>query len=230
MDDTATETTATETKTETETKPNAEKRIEDLVAENKALTEKNEVMQQNQAVLSANVQAPEPAKQYDPWEASGMDPKEPNEPATQEQHKKILGHYVGGLQEEAALTRFVADHPDFPQIVGTAQQIASGQLAEPIMKAIKADPTLYDRLKNSRTRLASYKAAYSVAKIQSKKEVKATTKTEAQEAIDDAVDNATKVKSVSNTKGGAALSEEGPTAKLSDADFINLFNQSGGDL
>ena len=220
----------TETKTEAEeTKPDAEKRIEDLVAENKTLTEKNEEYQRNQAVLAANAAPAEPVNQIDPWQAAGLDPNEPNESATQEQHKKILGHFVGSLQEESALTRFVVDHPDFPQIVGTADQIATGQLAGPIMTAIKADPTLYDRLKNSRSRLAAYKAAYSVAKIQARKEAKPQ-KTAAQEAVDEAVDNAEKVKSVSTTTGGAALSEKGPTENLSDADYIKLFNQYGGDL
>ncbi len=55
-------------------------------------------------------------------------------------------------------------------------------------------------------------------------------KTEAEAAIDEAVENAKKVKSASNTKGGEGLSEAGRTENMSEADFIKAFNAHGGDL
>lgn len=223
----ATETTeTTETKAE-ETKPEtvSKERMDEVLAENTALKEKNELIQQNQAIISANVEATAPkAPAFDPWKEAGLDPDDPKDIPNQEQQKKILTHYIGGVTREIDQIRFIADHPDFPKIVGTRKQIATGQLAEPIMKAIRKDPTLLNRITNSGD---PYAAAYDIAKGQIPTE---TTKTEAEAAIDEAVANANKPKSASNTKGGDGLSEEGRTANLSDADFIKAFNSYGGDL
>jgi len=228
----ATQTTEATEKSE-ETKPEmvSKERMDEVTTKNRELEEQNELLRQNQALISANTVAAPQTKQIDPFEAAGLDPNEPNESATQEQHKKILGHYMGGVRSEIDQLRFVADHPDFPALVGTAEQIKTGQWAAPLMKAIKANPTLMSTIVNSAN---SYAAAYSVAKIQADKDKEGdktkTTRTEAQQAIDEAVENSNKVKTSANAPGGEGLSEEGRTANMSDAEFIAEFNKSGGQL
>jgi hypothetical protein len=123
------------------------------------------------------------------------------------------------------------DHPDYSQIVGTAEQIRTGQFAEPLKQAIKANPALMATIQNSADPQA---AAYAIAKQQVNKtaagDTTKTTKTEAQAAIDEAVANAGAVKTSANAKGGDGLSEEGRAANMSDAEFMKAFNASGGDL
>ena len=160
-----------------------------------------------------------------------MDPDEPKDIPNQEQQKKIDAYKDAVFNQKIGQLRFVADHPDFPKLVGTAQQIQTGQWAEPLMKAIKANPTLMNTIVNSTD---PYAAAYGVAKLQADKDVEGdktkTTKNEAQQAIDEAIKNADKVKTSANAKGGEGLSEEGRTEHMSDAEFIKAFNASGGDL
>lgn len=226
-------TETTEAKTE-ETKPEtvSKERMDEVIAENKTLKEQNELIQQNQALINANAAAVAPKTEaFDIYKEVGLDPNDPKDIPNQEQQKKINAYFQAITQRQNAQLRFVADHPDFPKLVGTAQQIATGQWAAPLMKAIKANPTLMNTIVNSTD---PYAAAYAVAKIQADKEAEGDktkiTKTESEQAIDEAVENAKKVKSASNTKGGDGLSEEGRTANMSDADFIKAFNASGGDL
>lgn len=229
---TATE-TETETKTEApETKPEmvSKERMDEVNTKNKELQEQNELLQQNQALINASATAPAPAVQapeFDIYKEVGLEG--PEDMPNVEQSRKINAYFQAITQRQNAQIRFVVDHPDFPKLVGTAQQIKSGQWAEPLMKAIRANPTLMATIVNSAD---PYAAAYSVAKLQTDKtaEGETTTKTEAEAAIDEAVDNANKVKSASNTQGGDGLSEEGRTENMSDADFIKAFNASGGDL
>lgn len=230
---------ATETKTEetteakqvTETKPEtvSKERMDEVNAENKTLKEQNELLQQNQALISANVPAAPAAPAFDIYKEVGLEG--PEDIPNVEQQRKINAYHQAVSDRKISQLRFVADHPDFPKLVGTSQQIQSGQWAEPLMKAIKANPTLMNTIVNSAD---PYAAAYAVAKIQADKAAEGdttkTTKTEAQAAIDEAVENANRVKTSANTKGGEGLSEEGRTAAMSDADFIKEFNKIGGDL
>ena len=76
-------------------------------------------------------------------------------------------------------------------------------------------------------------AAYNIAKLyqKNKAEGKTTTKKDAKEAIDEAVENANRVKSSANTKGGGAgLSEEGRYEAMSDEEFMKLAATHGAQL
>lgn len=227
---------AAETNQGTETKNEAaapetvsKERMDEVNTENTRLKEQNELLQQNNALISANVTAAPQAPAFDIYKEVGLEG--PEDMPNVEQSRKINAYFQGINQRQNAQLRFVADHPDFPKLVGTAQQIKTGQWAGPFMKALKTNPTLMSSIVNSSD---PYAAAYAVAKIQADKDVEGdrtkTTKTEAAAAIDEAVENAQKVKSASNTKGGEALSEKGRTEKMSDADFIAAFNAHGGDL
>lgn len=208
----------------------SKERMDEVSAKNKELEEQNELLKSNNALIAANVQPAAPqGKPFDIYKEVGLEG--PEDVPTVEQSRKINAYFQAVSQREISQLRFVADHPDFPQLVGTADQIKSGQWAAPLMKAIKANPTLMNTIVNSAD---PYAAAYAVAKIQADKTAEGdktkTTKTEAEAAIDEAVENSKKVKSASNTKGGDGLSEEGRTENMSEAEFIKLFNESGGDL
>lgn len=225
--ETGTETTEAAAETKPETVP--KERMDEVSAENKTLKEQNELLQQNQALLRSNPPAAAQVKQTDPWEQEGLEGDDdiPNVG----QQKKVFGRILGGVRNEINQLRFLYDHPDFSQIVGTREQIQSGQWAAPLNEAIKANPMLMATIVNSTD---PYAAAYTVAKIHAKKKAEGdttkTTKTEAQAAIDEAVTNAGRVKTSANTKGGEGLSEEGRVANMSDAEFVELFNKAGGDL
>jgi len=226
------ETQTTETNQGAETKPEtvSKERMDEVNTENKALKERNELLQQNQALIAASTPAAAPAAPaFDIFKEVGLEG--PEDIPNVEQSRKINAYYQSIAQRQNAQLRFVADHPDFPQLVGTAQQIATGQWADPLMKAIKANPTLMPTIVNSAD---PYAAAYAVAKIQADKDAKGdetkTTKNDAKAAIDEAVENAARVKTSANAKGGEGLSEEGRTKNMSDADFIVLFNATGGQL
>ena len=220
-----------ETKTEETTEDAgtvSKDRMDKVNAENKTLREQNELLQQNNALIAANIQPAAPqGKQFDIYEHVGLEG--PEDVPNAEQSRKINAYYQGISQRQTEQIRFLIDHPDFPQLVGTADQIKTGQWAAPLMKAIKANPTLMPTIVNSAD---PYAAAYAVAKIQADKTAEGTkpTKTEAEAAIEEAVANAKKVKSASNTQGGEGLSEEGRVATMSEADFIKEFNKRGGDL
>lgn len=220
-----------EVKTE-ETKPEtvSKERFDEQNVKLKAAEEQNALLEQNQALINANATAVK-ATEFDIYEEVGLDPNDPKDIPNQEQQKKIDAYHQAIADRKITQLRFVADHPDFPKLVGTAQQIQTGQWADPLMKAIRANPTLMSQIVNSAD---PYAAAYSIAKIQADKDAGGdttkTTKKEAQAAIDEAVENAKRVKTSANTKGGEGLSEEGRTANMEDADFIKAFNAFGGDL
>lgn len=230
----ATETNkGTEEVSATETKPEMvpKERLDDVSTKLKEAEEQNELLQQNQAIINANATAAPAAPAFDIYKEVGLDPEDPKDIPNQEQQKKINAYFQGITQRQNAQLRFVADHPDFPALVGTSQQIQAGQWAAPLMKAIRKNPQRMSQIVNSAD---PYAAAYEIAKIQAEKDASGDktkiTKTEAEAAIDEAVENANRVKTAANTKGGEGLSEEGRTANMSDADFIAEFNAHGGDL
>lgn len=226
MDETATETKVEETKPEMVPK----ERMDELNAKNKELQEQNELLQQNQALINANATAAAPqVPAFDIYKEVGLEG--PDDIPNVEQQKKINAHFQSQRDQRDALIIFRLDHPDFPQLVGTTDQIKTGQWANPLMKAIRANPQLFSTIVNSAN---PYAAAYTVAKIQADKDAEGdktkTTKTEAQQAIDEAVENANRVKTSANTKGGDGLSEEGRVKNMPDPDFIKLANSCGADL
>jgi len=215
--------TSEETKAETVSK----ERFDEQNARLKAAEEKNALLEQNQALIRANTTAAPAAPAFDIYEEVGLDG--PKDIPNVEQQKKINDYFNTATDRKISQLRFVADHPDFPKLVGTAEQIQMGQWAEPLMKAIKENPTLMSTIVNSKD---PYAAAYGVAKLQAEKEVKGetTTKTEAQQAIDEAIENSEKVKTSANAKGGEGLSEAGRVKNMSDAEFVKAFNATGGQL
>lgn len=223
---------ATETKPEEqETKPEtvSMERFEEVNAKLKAAEDKNDVQQQNMALIAANATPAPKVEEVDPFKEVGLEG--PEDIPNVGQSRKILSHYIGGVKNEMAQIRFQAQHSDFSQIVGDDEHIQSGQFSPPLMKAIKVNPLLLDQIKSSRNpSAAAYKAALQFAEKKTKKD-ETTTKTEAQVAIDEAVANSKTVKTSANAPGGnEGLSEEGRLAKMSDADFIKIFNPTGGDL
>jgi len=232
MDEVKTEKTeATATTEETKPETVSKERFDEQNTKLKAAEEKNELLEQNQALLRANTPAAPQAEAFDIYKEVGLDPDDPKDIPNQEQQKKINAYFQGIAQRQNAQIRFLIDHPDYPQLVGTAEQIRAGQFAGPLKEAIKANPTLMETIKNSADPAA---AAYSIAKIQAKKTAEGdttkTTKTEAEQVINEAVENANRVKTSANTKGGEGLSEEGRVANMSDAEFIKLANACGADL
>ena len=210
----------------------SKERMDEVVAENKALKEKNELIEQNSALIQANSAAPaKQAEQFDIFKEVGLNPDDPKDIPDQAQLKKINAYNQQQNQVILNQIQFKIDHPDYSQIVGTAAQIRTGNFAAPLKQAIKENPALMATIQNSRDPMA---AAYAIGKQQEKKaaagDKTTTTKTEAEAAINEAVENAKTVKTSANAKGGDGLSEEGRTANMTDADFIKQYNASGGDL
>lgn len=195
------------------------KEVEDMV---KQLQEAADVTAQQDALRKANpVQGKQPAgEQFDIYKEAGLDPDDPEEVIDQSQLKKILNHVGSIYSRQLADLSFLQAHPDYAQLVGTVDEVASGKYAGPFAMAIKKNPALLtDIAQSNNPRLA----AYNIAKLQVDKGNKGTVSSdEAKAAIDEAVKNANRIKSSSNAKGGAALSEEGRLANMSDKDFVQL--------
>ena len=195
-------------------------RFQEMVDKVKGLEGQVEVANQQMALARANpvqgqqVQAP----QFDIFKEVGLEDEDdmPNV----KQHRQILEHYGKVFDSRLAEIAFHQAHSDYADLVGTADEIMSGKYAEPLAAAIKQNPALLTMIaKSGDPRLA----AYEIAKLQktrtADKPVKAK---DAKAAIDEAVENAARVKSSANIKGGGALSEEGRYEGMSDADFLKL--------
>lgn len=211
-----------EAKTDEEPKSVPYARFKEVVATVERLEKQVEEAAQQAAIAKANpVQGPQaPAPQVDIFKEVGLDPDDAEDIPNQGQLKQILGHYGKVFDTRLAQLAEMQTLPDYVKLVGTADELASGQYAAPLAAAIKANPALIKDIANSSNpRLA----AYNIAKLQSQKpKGKAVTTDEAKEVIDEAVENAGKVKSSANVKGGESLSEEGRYATMSDKDFLKL--------
>lgn len=222
----------TETAAETKPETDAKERIEELNTKLKAAEERNELLEQNQALIRANTEAAPAAPAFDPYKEVGLEGDEdiPNVG----QQKRIDAFRDAQRNQQNAYIRFRLDHPDYSQLVGTDEQTSNGEFAAPLMKAFRVNPTLLNSMKNSPK---PWELAYSNAKIQADKEPKGegdktkTTKDEAKAAIDEHIENAARIKTSANAKGGEGLSEEGRTANMPDAEYIKEFKRiSGIDL
>ena len=214
---TADEKAADEAKAQTE----APERIKELTDKVKQLEEQAAVSAQQAAIAKANpVQGNQPAAdQFDIYKEAGLDPEDPDEVPTQAQLKKILNHHGTVFSRQLADLAFHQSHSDYTQMVGTADEIASGKYAGPLAAAIQKNPALLTMIAQSKNPRV---AAYEIAKLQ-KSQTKTPVETDAaKEVIDEAVENANRVKSSANTKGGDALSEKGRIDNMSDKDFVKL--------
>jgi len=209
----------TEVKTDSEQEKPATvpyERFEEMVKTVEQLKEQAEVVAQQQALIRANpVQQQE---QYDPFAAAGL--AEDDDVPTVAQFRTVINDISKVFSRQLADVAFQQSHPDYAQLVGTSDEIASGQWAGPFAEAIKKNPALLaDIARSANPRLA----AYNIAKLQLKKpEGKTVTTEEAEAAITEAAENAKRVKSSSNAKGGAALSEAGRYKDMDDAEFLKL--------
>ncbi len=219
--DDETQTEETEAKAE-ETVPM--ERFKEMVDKVELLEKQAGVAAEQAAIAKANPIAAQAtsADQFDIFKEVGLD-KDDDVPDVG-QTKKIMAHYGHVFDMRIATLAFHQAHPDYDQLVGTVDEIASGKYAEPLAAAIKKNPALQSMIASSKNPRI---AAYEVAKLQ-KESVKTPVVTkDAKDAIDEAVKAANKVKSPSNTKGGESLSEEGRIAKMSDADFLNIARDNG---
>lgn len=205
-------------------------RFQEMVDKVKQLEEQALVVQQQQALAKANpvqgqqVQQP----QFDIYKEVGLDADDPEDIPNQGQLKKIFDHYGTVFSRQLADIDFRQTHPDYAQIVGTFDEIASGKYAAPLAEAIKKNPALLHDIRLSPNPKV---AAYNIAKLQLKKpEGKTVTTDEAKVVIDEAIKNAERVKSSANAKGGEALSEEGRYAKMPDPEFVKLALSHGAQL
>lgn len=202
-------------------------RFQEVVTEMKALKEQNETIMQQQALARANpIQGQqEQAPQFDIYKEVGLDPEDPEDIPNQGQIKKILNHAGKVFSSQLAQIAFQQAHPDYAELVGSADEISSGKYAGPLAAAIKQNPALLTMIaKSGDPRLA----AYEIAKLQkAKTKDEPVKKDEAKDAIDEAVENAKRVKSSSNAKGGGALSEEGRYEGMSDEEFVALALSNG---
>lgn len=210
-------------------------RFEEIQTKLKAQEDANKTLQQQVTLINANTAvAQRPAQpQFDIYKEVGLDPDDPDDVPTQAQLKKINEYHISIVNARLADNQFLLDNPDFPQLVGTAEQIRTRQFAAPLMEALTENPALAQMLaQHPNPRIA----AYSIAKLhQQHKEAagaktKKVTKKEAKDVIDEAVENAKRTKSSANVKGGSALSEEGRIANMDDAAFVELARKHGATI
>lgn len=221
---TETETPEAEAKTEPETVPY--ERLKEVTAKASELEEANQMLQEQIALMRANPPQPQAEKQeqFDIYKEVGLE--DPDDIPTVEQQRKINEYYQGLVGEQLADIRFFVDHPDYAELVGTAEKIAIGQFAEPLTAAIKANPALVAMIQNSQNRRL---AAYEIAKLHKSKKEPISSK-DAKTAIDEAVSIANRVKSSSNVKGGGALSEQGRYESMAEEEFVKLAREHGADV
>jgi len=222
-------------KTGDEAQTEAPDRIKELTDKVASLTEQISTMKETAAIAKANpIAAPtQPTQpQADPldviFKEAGIDLDDPDEIPTQGQLKTILKNVATVYDRRLAEMSFFQLHPDYAQLVGTQDELASGQYAAPLAAAIKKNPALVQQIqKSADPRLA----AYEIAKLQKDKKTTEKVDTEeAKNAIEEAVENANKVKSSSNAKGGGGITEEGRFASMSDGDFLKLAADNGAIL
>ena len=215
----------TEVKDEAQTIP--KDRLDEVNAELATQKEANALLQQNLALLKANAPQQPAAEAFDIYKHVGLNPDDPEDIPNQKQLKEINMYQQRVRDQQISQIRFLADHPDYSQLVGTADQVQTGQFAEPFKEAVKADPTLMAKVMSSKNPAL---AAYEIAKLYHDNKGKKPTKTEAKEAIDEAVANANRVKTSANTKGGDALTDEGRYESMGDEEFIDLAAKHGAVL
>lgn len=219
------------TETEGQEGTEAQERIQQLTKDIQAEKDAKELLQQNIALMKANAPHPQPqqVEQFDIFKHVGLNPEDPDDVPNQKQFKDILTHHNTIIRDQINQLTFMVQHPDYSEIVGTAEQIRMGQFGEPLREAIKANPALIATIQAS---AQPQMAAYSIAKLYQENKAKGqqTTKTDAEKTIEEAVKNANKVKSSSNAKGGTALSVENRYEAMSDAEFVALAIKNGANF
>ncbi len=207
-------------------------RFEKKEAELQTAKDQAALATKNAQIAQANVQPAKKAEQFDIYKHVGLDPDDPDDVLSQSQVKLIDEYNRQQNKVQLDQVQFLVSHPDFNEIVGTQENLATGKYAPPLDKAIKENPALVGVIMNSpNLREAAYQIAkpYFDAAKTTKKSDKDDAAAAAQE-IADAVANASNVKSPSNAPGGGVLSEEGRIAGLSEGDFIKLARENGASI
>ncbi len=192
----------------------------------KASEEREQTLSQQVAVIQANMPTPGQRPQPDPFDIyKKVGLEDPEDIPTVEQSRKINAYFQSQTDAKLAEIRFLQEHPDFTELIGTEDQIRMGQYATPIREAVKNNPALISMIQNSKNPPL---AAYELVKLYQKQKPGTEIDTKkAQATIDEAVANAGRIKSTSNVRGGSALSEEGRYAKMPDGDFLKLARSHG---
>jgi len=214
----------TEGQAEEEPKTVPYERFQEVVDKVKQLEEQAIIAAEQRAIEKANpsqVQSEAPTQQFDIFKEVGLEDED--DVPTVSQLKKIFSSVGTMFDRRLAEVSFKQAHPDYDDLVGTVDEIASGKYAEPLAAAIKKNPALVGMIAQSKNpRLA----AYEIAKLQKSKASPVKT-IEAKDVISEAVANAGKVKSSANTQGGAPLSEKGRYDTMSTNDFLKLAHSHG---
>jgi hypothetical protein len=140
------------------------------------------------------------------------------------QHRKLINHQMQLFGSLINDLQFQVSHPDFTELCGTMDQIRAGQWAQPLKDAIMKNPALMTTITSSAN---PKEAAYQIAKTAVKKADKTVDTTEAEEAIKKAAEDAGKIKSTSNVKAAATLSEKGRYDEMDDEEFLKLAAKNG---
>jgi len=204
-------------------------RLDEVIKERDDQKAANEALQTNLQLMRNNPpQQTGKVEQFDIFKHVGLDPDDPLDIPNQKQLKEIFAYQQGLIRSEGAMQRFLSEHADFPELVGTTAQIRAGQFAEPFLEVQKEHPAeMRDALDSQNPQ----SAVYGLVKLHQKNKAKGAkaTKKDAKNAIDEAVENANRVKSSSNTKGGEGLSEEGRYESMSDEEFYELAQSHGAE-
>jgi len=208
-------------------------RFQEKTAEAEQLKTQNQLLQQQLAIMSANVstQRQKPTETFDIFKEVGLEGDEdiPNV----KQQKQIMEYYGRTIGTQLANLQFKLDRPDFSQLVGKPEDIARGQFAKPLNEALKTNPALITQIQtSSNPQLTAYEIAkaYQTIHQATKPAEKDKNKPINTDKISEAVANANRVKSSSNVKGGGGLSEEGRYVNMSDEEFIKIAEQNGAQL
>ena len=197
-------------------------RFDEVNAKLAAAEETNALLQQNMALASANANAARlPRQPPDDYEAAGI--KIPDDPENDmlnfADQRKLDDYRAKKDAAEKAEIHFKLDHPDFAQVVGTPEQINSGQWAKPLADAIKDDPTIAAKIQASGNPRS---AAYSIAKLYEQRASSKPAKTAEEEAaatIQEALAAVEKPGSASAASGQAGLDMAHTIANETDEEF-----------
>jgi len=219
----AVEGAATDGAVEGQTVP--KERLDEVIAKNAELTSRLDLVEQNNALVEANTQKPQPLEQFDIYKEAGVS-DEGSDSISVEQHRKTLDYVQRTHQAQIDDIRFHQQNPDYVDMVGTNEGARKGQFAPPLAAAIKENPALFDQIiKSANPKMAALAIARSAAGKVQKQE-----STEGEDVIDEAVRNAKRVKSGLTVRGGSGVSEQHRYLTETDEAFVARARRNGANV
>lgn len=194
-------------------------RLDEVSARLEAEQEARSNLEQQLALTAANTVAPQAQQPVDDFEAAGIKIEDRDMPLSAEETQKLTRYQAEQYKRDLAELHFKLDHPDFAQVVGTPEQIASGQYAKPLADAIKADPSIAVKIAQAANPRA---AAYRIAKLFEARAEAAPEQTEEQKAaavIQEVIAASERPGSASAAPGQAGIDSASKVAKMSDEEF-----------